>query len=89
MKIKLVEANLEGKSLVIEGQNGQGKSSLINSLFSALQGLAISEPIRKGEKNADIEIKIGEGEEVKFVVHQRFTEKGNNFILGFIYSKHA
>lgn len=77
MKIKLVEANLDGKSLVITGDNGQGKSSLINSLFSALQGLSISKPIRNGEENADIEIKIGDKENgVKFIVHQRFTEKG-------------
>jgi len=65
MRLELVELQLNGGNLVIGGDNEQGKSSLLNAFWVALQGadamkdLEISRPVRDGEKNASITLVLG------------------------------
>jgi len=75
-KIKVASLSLEaGQGLVpITGRNGQGKSSLINSLISALGGKNSSPdlPIRLGEDKAEVEVELDSG----WIIKRSFTEKG-------------
>lgn len=61
-----VSLKLDGKSLIIGGDNEQGKSSLIDAIWVALGGasamkeLEITKPIRKGADKAKIVLDLGD-----------------------------
>lgn len=69
--------DLGGRSLVILGKNGAGKSSLIQAIMSPLDSKYIPQkPIKAGEEKSEIEIVIeGEmnGEPIKYFVELYFT----------------
>ncbi len=75
-KLKAVEITPDSnESLVrITGKNGQGKSSVLDSILYALAGgRKIPEmPIRQGRKRGKIKMDLGE-----IVVERSFTEKGS------------
>lgn len=66
MRLGMVALHLDGKNLVIGGMNEQGKSSLLNAFWVALGGssamsaLEITDPVRKGEKDARVELDLGD-----------------------------
>ena len=62
----------DGPLVTIGGLNGAGKSSVLDSVAYALGGQALvpSEPIRKGEESAKIEVDLGD-----LIVTRRFTKK--------------
>lgn len=64
----------------ITGENGHGKSSLLDSIFAALGGAANhpSAPIRIGADRASIRLDLGEGEDVELSVIRRFTAGGTS-----------
>lgn len=72
-----VELSLKGKSLIISGENGAGKSSFIQAIWSTLSAKGKPQkPIKEGEDNASVIVVIGEdGKE--YTVESKFTEKGN------------
>lgn len=60
-KIKAIEITPGDKStIVISGKNGQGKSSILDSIFVALGGKPsdLTKPIREGEERATIEVEL-------------------------------
>lgn len=61
-KIKAVDITTNGNSVVISGKNGNGKSSTIDAIAWALGGAKLipSEPVRHGEKQAEIVVDLGE-----------------------------
>lgn len=61
-RLSAVEIAPDGKSIIIAGQNAQGKSSVLDSILYALAGKdAMPErPIRDGESHAAIKIDLGE-----------------------------
>jgi DNA repair exonuclease SbcCD ATPase subunit len=65
-----VEITPEGNLVRIEGRNGQGKSSVLDSIIYALGGKKFlpSEPIRKGETEGKIDIDLGD-----IIVTRRFS----------------
>lgn len=67
-KIKNLDQNFEGKSLIICGENGVGKSTVLQAIQIALGSKNIPPiPITKGEDNAYIEVITGEdGKEYTF-----------------------
>jgi len=73
-RLQAVEVTPEGTLVTVGGLNGAGKSSVLDSIAYALggQGLVPSEPIRKGEESAKIEVDLGD-----YVVVRRFVKKGN------------
>ncbi len=73
---KVVIAPGDRSTILIGGNNKQGKSSLLGAFSAALGGTKESavEPIRKGEKTADIKIELDDG---ALIVHRRFLESGN------------
>jgi DNA repair exonuclease SbcCD ATPase subunit len=65
-RLVAVSLKLDGKSLIIGGDNEQGKSSLIDAIWVALGGasamkeLEITKPIRKGADKAKIVLDLGD-----------------------------
>jgi DNA repair exonuclease SbcCD ATPase subunit len=62
---------------VISGDNGAGKSAVMDSILYALGGKKAlpAEPVRRGEKDAKITLDLGE-----FVVERRITAKGRDYL---------
>lgn len=78
-KLSVVEITPDGNMVQITGKNGQGKTSVLDSIWWALAGESVvqSQPIRKGSKDARIELKLGDKGEIALVVERRFTESGS------------
>lgn len=72
-RLRAVHIRPDGSVVQITGANGAGKSSVLDSIYLALAGTkgAPTQPVRKGEKAARIEIDLGD-----VVVTRRFTAGG-------------
>jgi len=74
-RIKLVELSPDGKTILITGANGQGKTSFVDAIWWALEGKnalrKTSEPIREGQDKASAMIEFQD-----FIVERKFTMKG-------------
>lgn len=79
-RLKAVELEIdENQNLIlITGKNGQGKSSVLDSIWYALGGkkAAQDKPIRDGEEKGEIELTI-KSEKGSYLVKRTFTEKGS------------
>lgn len=71
-RLGVVEITPEGNLVRIGGNNGHGKSSVLDAIFVALKGRAVAppKPIRKGEEKCVIRLDLGD-----LVVTRRFTEQ--------------
>jgi hypothetical protein len=60
-KLKVIEVTPEGNVIEIAGNNGEGKTSLLDAIWVALKGRAVAppQPIRQGEEEAYIELDLG------------------------------
>lgn len=77
-RLKVVEITPDGNTVVIGGDNAQGKSSVLDAITMALagkraQGLA---PIREGQKKAEIVVDLGE-----YIVTRTITQAGGNITV--------
>lgn len=72
-KLVAVEITPDGNMVQITGKNGQGKTSVLDSIWWALAGAdhIQAQPIRKGAKTAKIRLDLG-----NLKVTRSFTEKG-------------
>jgi DNA repair exonuclease SbcCD ATPase subunit len=72
-RLRAVAIKPDGSVIQITGSNGAGKTSVLDSIFYALAGTKghASEPIRRGESSASVELDLGE-----IVVTRRWTEAG-------------
>ena len=77
-RLKAVEITPAGNVVEITGKNGQGKTSVLDSIYWALAGTKNiqAQPIRKGEEKATIKLSLGE-----LIVTRRFTAKGSTVIV--------
>ncbi len=77
-RLGVVEITPDGNVVVIGGQNGAGKSSVLDSIWYALGGKAAapSDPIRHGKETAEVAVTIGNGETTLHVT-RKWTEKGS------------
>lgn len=73
-KLKLVEITPSGALVQISGKNGQGKSSVLDSIWWALAGKEAiqSVPVRKGADKGRIELDLGQ-----YIVERKFTASGS------------
>lgn len=78
-KLTVVEIEPTGNVVQITGRNGQGKTSVLDSIWWALAGSENIQavPIRKGAKQAMIELKLGSAGLVQMIVERRFTEENS------------
>lgn len=61
-RIKAIEITPEGNVVELTGENGAGKTSVIDSIYYALTGKKVipREPIRRGQDKAKIQVDMGE-----------------------------
>jgi len=63
-KLKAVEITPDGNIVTISGKNGQGKTSILDSIWLALAGGNASKemvrPVRDGEKRASVKLDLGD-----------------------------
>lgn len=77
MGVEAVDITPENDVVVIGGNNGQGKSSILNAIIAALGGKKSSPdvPVRVGKKQSRIELRIS-GERGELIVERTFTADG-------------
>lgn len=77
-RIRAVSLRPDGHAVVIGGQNGAGKSSVIDSIEAALggKGAAPAEPVRRGEDHARVVVDLGD-----IVVKRTFSENGSKLVV--------
>jgi len=79
-RLKAIELQIdENQNLImITGKNGQGKSSVLDSIWYALGGKKASQdkPIRDGEEKGEIELTM-KSEKGTYLVKRSFTDKGS------------
>lgn len=75
-RLKAVEITPQGNAVVLGGDNGAGKSSVLDSIMMALGGgrTVCEQPIREGETRASIRLDLGQ-----YVVERKFT-KGKSYL---------
>lgn len=73
-----VDITPDGAVVQITGKNGQGKSSVLDSIWYALGGERNipGEPVRKGEKKASVTLDLGD-----LIVTRRWTESGTSLVV--------
>lgn len=77
-KLKDVEIAPEKNVIVIGGNNGEGKSSVLDAIQTALQGYNykdLKKPIREGETNAEIILEID-----NFIVRRHWTSNERSYL---------
>jgi DNA repair exonuclease SbcCD ATPase subunit len=76
-RLTAVNITPQGNVVVIGGKNGQGKSSVLDSILFALGGdPSVKMPVRRGEDKARIEVDLGE-----IVVKRTFTAAGGTSLV--------
>ena len=78
-KVKAVEIKPKENVVVISGKNGQGKTSILDSIWYALDGKTSLKntpmPIRKGARRAEIQLVIDD-----FIVTRHWTENDKTYL---------
>ncbi|MCL6479616.1 MAG: AAA family ATPase, partial [Peptococcaceae bacterium] len=78
-RLKAVEITPDGNTVIISGKNGQGKSSILDSIWLALAGGEAAKnmprPIRDGEKKANVHLDLGD-----LVVTRTWTDNDKSYL---------
>lgn len=78
-RIKAIEIIPKDNMVIISGKNGAGKSSVLDSIWFALEGKASLRdtpiPIRKGEKRAEVRLVVGD-----FIVTRHWTDNDKSYL---------
>jgi DNA repair exonuclease SbcCD ATPase subunit len=74
-RLRAVTIHPDGSMVVIRGDNGAGKSSVLDSIAYALGGQALCPPqvIRNGQEHAEVKVDLGE-----LIVTRRWTASGSS-----------
>lgn len=78
-RLKAVEITPDGNTVIISGKNGQGKTSILDSIWLALAGgeaaKGMPRPIRDGEKKANVTLDLGD-----LKVTRRWTDNDKSYL---------
>lgn len=75
-KIRAVEIHPEsGKPVILTGDNGNGKSSVLDAIVLALSNTGLEDPIRHGRPSASVKITLG-SDKAEFLLERKVTKKG-------------
>lgn len=80
-RLRAVRITPEGNVIEIAGNNGEGKTSVLDAIWVALKGRAVAdpEPIRQGEEVAYLELDLG-----KYRIVRKFTRKDDGEYTDFL-----
>jgi ABC-type phosphate transport system ATPase subunit len=70
--LKAIEIRPSDDAVILTGRNGAGKSAILDSIFIALTGKKMEQPIRNGETRAEINVDLGD-----YRIKRIYTEKGD------------
>ncbi len=78
-RVKLIEITPDGDVVIIGGGNGEGKTSLLDSMDMALRGgrSICDEPVRKGATKGKVTVMLGDD----LVVTRTFTKAGTQLVV--------
>lgn len=79
LKAVLIEPDKDGNLVIVAGKNGQGKTSVLDSITAALGGVnakTTPKPIRDGEERAEIVLETED-----LIVTRRFTAGGSKLTV--------
>ena len=79
-RIRAFAVGLDGEKLLLTGDNGAGKSSVLDAIFLALTGKGLEDPIRKGSSKASIKLVLN-GAEEEYTIEKRITPKGRTLVV--------
>jgi energy-coupling factor transporter ATP-binding protein EcfA2 len=69
-----------GKPVVLTGDNGQGKSSVLDGIVLALSNTGLDDPIRHGRPSASVKLTLGSNK-AEYVLERKVTKKGSYLTL--------
>jgi len=75
-RIHAVSLIPDGNTVLLTGDNGQGKSSVLDAIVEAIQGSVAEHPIRTGADSTTITLSIA-GEAQTYTVRRRITPAGS------------
>jgi len=77
-RLTAITIRADGKSVRLEGGNGAGKTSVLDSIAYALGGKSLipDKPIRNGQKSGRVRVDLGE-----LIVERRFTASGSTLAV--------
>lgn len=79
-RVKAVSIEPQGDVVVLSGDNGEGKSTVLDALFDALVGLSEAEPVRRGAEESKVLVSLGNAEGLHLVVSRRHKEDGKQYL---------
>lgn len=71
---------VDGEPVIISGDNGAGKSSVLDAVYFALTGKGATEPLRKGDERGVINLTLG-GRDQSLEVRRSFTNDSKHLVV--------
>ena len=80
-RITAIEIEPEtGKPIILTGDNGNGKSSVLDSIILALSNQGLDDPIRHGRPSGTVKIVLGE-DKAEYLLERKITKSGDRLVL--------
>lgn len=80
-RITAIEIHPEtGKPIILTGDNGNGKSSVLDSIILALSNTGLDDPIRHGRPSGSVKLTLGE-DKAEYLLERKVTKSGDKLTL--------
>lgn len=80
-RITAIEINPEtGKPIILTGDNGNGKSSVLDSILLALTNTGLDDPIRHGRPSGSVKLTLG-ADKAEYLLERKVTKSGDKLTL--------
>lgn len=79
MRVSACTIDADGRHVVISGQNGSGKTSTLNAIWSTLKGASTRdtpEPVHQGKEKAQVRLDLGE-----YIVTRHWSGKSSRLVV--------